>query len=60
MVLTTTYFALGSQLLYFSTDLENKTCFGITIQAIHFLLFDDFYFQNAGNIQVAFFRFFYA
>jgi hypothetical protein len=41
MAPTTTIFAVGPQLLYFSTDLENKTCFGSTI----------IYFQNDENIQ---------
>jgi hypothetical protein len=32
--------------------LKTKTCFGSTIlKYIYFHLFDDFYFQNGGNIQ---------
>jgi hypothetical protein len=60
METTTSFCALGPQLLYFSTDFKNKICFGSTIlQAIHFHLFDDFNLLNGKNIQDGVFQIFY-
>jgi hypothetical protein len=51
MAPTTTIFPFGPQLLYFSTDFQNKACFRSKIlEATQFYLFNEFYFQNGGNI----------
>jgi hypothetical protein len=51
MAPTTAMFALGPQLLCFSTDLEKKPCFGSkNSYAIHFFCLMIF-FLNGGNIQ---------
>jgi hypothetical protein len=58
--MATTVFAFGPQLLKFSTDFQNKTCFGNTIiLAIPIHLLDDFYLQTGGIIQDGVFQTFY-
>jgi hypothetical protein len=57
MAPTTTIFALGPQLLYFSTHLENKTYLEAQFYKLSILL-DDFYFQNGGYIQDGVFQIF--